>query len=331
MSKRAASAVLVSVRSATERSVVDVERGTVVVVACSGGPDSLALTGALAWVASRRGLEPRAIVVDHGLQEGSAVVAENAGDICARLGVPADVVRVRVGRSGGPEAAARAARYAALEAAAADLGAACVLLGHTREDQAETVLLRLARGSGARSLAAMRARSGLWRRPFLALQRSDVRAAAAELLAPLGAVAWDDPHNVDADYARVRVRALLDGLSSDLGPGVVRGLTRSADLLRDDADYLDGLAGAAYEACIDLSSGTPSADTDDLLALPAALRTRVLRLACLAAGSPADALTMEHVLRADALVTDWHGQGEVRLPGGVVVQRTCGRLCLRPA
>ena len=206
-----------------------------------------------------------------------------------------------------------------------------MLLGHTREDQAETVLLRLARGSGARSLSAMRAHAGLWRRPFLAVARADVRAAAAELLAPLGAEPWEDPHNIDTGFTRVRVRALLDGLTADLGPGVVRGLARSADLLRDDADYLDEQAAAAFDRIMDSGSGSASAAADDLVALPAALRTRVIRLACLASGSPAESLTLEHVLRVDALVTNWRGQGEVGLPGGVVAERTYGRLCVRPA
>lgn len=330
MSSKAASGPVVAVRTAVGRAVEDLPGGSVLLVACSGGPDSLALAGGAAWVGARRGLDVRALVVDHGLQDGSDVVATEAAATCRALGIrQTDVVGVLVGTGGGPEAAARAARYAALEQAALDIGAAAVLLGHTREDQAETVLLRLARGSGARSLSAMRSRAGLWRRPLLGLPRADVHAAAADLLVPLGRAPWADPHNDDPGFARVRVRALLDDLRAAAGPGAVLGLTRSADLLRDDADALDGWAAEAAEATVVADDLGLSADCAELLALPRAVRTRVVRDMCVRQGCPTDALTFEHVGRVDALVGDWRGQGEIRLPGGVVALRSYGRLCLR--
>jgi tRNA(Ile)-lysidine synthase len=316
MSARAASAGLVAVRTAVDDALADLPIGATVVVGCSGGPDSLALTGGLGWVARRRGLRALAVVVDHGLQAGSADVAAQAVRLC--------------GSEGGPEAAARSARRAALEASAAEAGAAAILLGHTRDDQAETVLLRLARGSGARSLAAMAARTGRWRRPFLHLPRDLVRDAADELLRPFGERPWSDPHNADASYARVRARVLLADLVDRLGPGVVVGLTRSADLLRDDADALDGLADDAFAEIVDAEAG-PSAECAALAALPTALRTRVLRRMCLRAGCPGEDLHHDHVRRVDLLVVDWRGQGAVALPGGVEAARACGRLCLRPS
>jgi tRNA(Ile)-lysidine synthase len=261
--------------------------------------------------------------VDHGLQDGSAAVAVAAAETCDALGMPAQVIRVDVGRAGGPEAAARTARYAALEHAASSVSARAVLLGHTLEDQAETVLLRLARGSGARSLSAMAPVSGLWRRPFLALPRATVRVAATDALAPLGRSAWSDPHNEDREFARVRVRALLDALSADLGPGVVLGLARSAELLRADADALDAEAERALVGLAD-----DGMDCEVLAALPAAVRTRVIRLMALRAGCPE--LGIDLVRRVDALVVDWRGQGPIHLPGGVSAERSCGRLCLRP-
>lgn len=332
MSRRAASAETMAVRTAVASALDDLAAGDRLIAACSGGPDSLALAAATAWVASRMGLTAAAVVVDHGLQEGSADVAAEAASACTDLGLPARVVRVQVGTEGGPEAAARSARYAALESAAAQGRAATVLLGHTLEDQAETVLLRLARGSGARSLAAMAPRSGLWRRPLLGLPRATVRAAAGEAMAAVGRTAWDDPHNEDRAFARVRVRALLDGLGSDLGPGVVLGLARSAELLRDDADALDAWAADEYARAVrqDQPSGV-SADCALLAGLPAAVRTRVIRAMARACGAPSDALGVEHVRRVEALVTDWRGQGEASLPGGVRAQRECGRLCLQPS
>jgi tRNA(Ile)-lysidine synthetase-like protein len=319
-----------AVRTAVASALDDLTAGDRVIVACSGGPDSLALAAATAWVASRRGLTAAAVVADHGLQEGSADVAAEAAAACTDLGLPAQVVRVHVGTEGGPEAAARSARYAALESAAAEGQAATVLLGHTLEDQAETVLLRLARGSGARSLAAMAPRTGLWRRPFLGLPRATVRGAAAEAMAAVGRTPWADPHNDDRAFARVRARALLDGLGDDLGPGVVLGLARSADLLRDDADALDAWAADEYARAVrqDEPSGV-SADCALLADMPAALRTRVIRAMALDCGAPADALGLEHVRRVEALVTDWRGQGEASLPGGVRARRECGRLCLQ--
>lgn len=320
-----------AVRRAVATALADLDEGARVLVACSGGPDSLALVAATAWAAPRAGLRVQAVVVDHGLQGGSHLVAEDARQTCELLGVPAEVIHVEVGRSGGPEAAAREARYAALTAAAERHVAAAVLLGHTLEDQAETVLLRLARGSGARSLAAMSRRNGLWRRPLLDVPREVVRTVAAEALEPLGRSAWSDPHNDDPTFARVRVREVLPDVDAAVGGGAVLGLARSADLLRDDADALDGWAEEAYAEHVKDDTGELSAECAELAALPAAVRTRVIRLMALAAGAPGEALGLDRVRTVDALVVDWHGQGPASLPGGVRAARVYGRLCLQPS
>jgi tRNA(Ile)-lysidine synthase len=230
------------------------------------------------------------------------------------------VQRVHVTGAGGPEGAARAARYAALDDVAERCSAAAVLLGHTRDDQAETVLLGLARGSGARSLAGMAAVSGRYRRPLLALDRGTVRAAAD------GLAVWDDPHNSDPAYTRARVRTeALPALEQALGPGVAAALARTAALLRADADALDGWTDRAWD---EVAAADGSLDAEVLAGLPAAVRSRVLRRAALAAGSPAGDLTADHVGSLDALVTAWHGQGPLHLPGGVSAARACGRLLL---
>ena len=319
-------------RAAVTRALADLTDAAPVIIACSGGPDSLALAGVASHVARQRGHRTLAVVVDHDLQADSARVAQWAADTCMALGVDDAVVRrVRVGTDGGPEAAARTARYSVLEEVAADRGAAAVLLGHTRDDQAETVLLRLARGSGARSLSGMREANGLWRRPFLSLARVDVQSVARELLAPLGEVPWTDPHNADPSFARVRVRSLLDDLSAAVGPGAALGLARSADLLRDDADALDAWAQREAARLVLVDGDLECASCDELAGLPRAVRTRVLRTMCLAAGALADQLTAEHIWRIDEFVTDWRGQGEASLPCGVVVTRAYGRLCVRSA
>ena len=294
-----------------------------VLVACSGGPDSVALAAALAFEAPRAGRAAGGVTVDHGLQPGSAERAAALADVLHGLGLdPVEVVRVEVGTAGGPEAAAREARYRALDETADRLGAAAVLLGHTLDDQAETVLLGLARGSGARSLAGMPAQRGRYRRPLLGLDRATVRAAARSSGLPV----WDDPHNTDPSFARARVRDdVLPALEKALGPGVPEALARTAALVRADADALDGWAAAANESA---RAGPGVLAVAVLAELPSAVRTRVLRRAALAAGAPGTDLTARHVAELDRLVTDWHGQGPLHLPGRVRAARDRGMLHL---
>jgi tRNA(Ile)-lysidine synthase len=309
-----------AVRLAVRRSLADLDPGARVLVACSGGADSLALLAATCFEARKAALTVIGVTVDHGLQPGSDKHAEAVVEQMRVLGAEAHSVAVVVGTSGGPEAAARTARYGALDAAAGDHDADVVLLGHTRDDQAETVLLGLARGSGARSLSGMAPRSGRYRRPLLDLTREDTRAAcAAEGLVP-----WDDPHNEDPAYARVRVRRnVLPVLEHELGPGVTEALARTARLLRDDADALDDLAEAVRAAARDEAGAL---DVERLRKEPAAVRRRVLRRTALEAGCPGTELFAVHVDAMDALVTDWHGQVGVDLPGVLRATRQGGRL-----
>lgn len=285
-----------------------------VLVACSGGADSLALAAATAFVTMRSGVPAGLATVDHGLQDGSAGRAAGVAALAAELGFdPVAVLPVRVGTAGGPEAAARTARYDALDATAAALGAR-LLLGHTLDDQAETVLLGLGRGSGPRSLAGMRAVSGARVRPLLGIRRAVTRQACTDLGLPV----WDDPHNDDPAYRRVRVRhEALPVLEDVLGGGVAEALARTAALLHDDLAALDGWADSLDTTPATLEVGV-------LAALPAAVRRRVLRRWALARG--AGALTAERTAALDALVTDWHGQGPVDLPAGVRVRRASGTL-----
>jgi tRNA(Ile)-lysidine synthase len=308
-------------RAAVRRCLEDLGPGDLVLAACSGGADSLALAASLAFVAPRQGLRAGGVTVDHQLQAGSARQAARVAAQLASLGLaPADVVPVTVGGPGGPEAAARAARYRALDDVSVAAGAAAVLLGHTRDDQAETVLLGLARGSGSRSLAGMAERTGRYRRPFLAIGRDRTRAACAAL----GLEVWEDPHNADSGYARARVRQhALPALEAALGPGVAEALARTAGQLRADADALDELASQAVRR---LAQPGPAMSVDDLAALPAALRTRVLRRTAIMAGCPPGSLTARHTASLDDLVTGWHGQRWVDLPGGVRGVRQCGKL-----
>ncbi|WP_184987130.1 tRNA lysidine(34) synthetase TilS [Sphaerisporangium rubeum] len=304
------------------RGVLDgVPEGALVLVACSGGGDSLALAAGVGFVGARVGMRVGVVSVDHGLQEGSAERARDVVRVGKELGLdPAEVLTVSVGREGGPEAAARQARYAALGEAAVRLGASAVLLGHTLDDQAETVLMRLARGSGTRSLAGMPAVSGIYRRPLLKISRATTRAACEAL----GLVPWDDPHNEDPAYTRVRVRhEVLPVLERAIGPGVAEALARTASLCRDDADALDLWADEVYARARSLGEGLRAADLGDL---PGAVRRRVILRAALDAGADRAALGAAHIEQVERLVTAWRGQRLVELPGGVGVVRRYGTL-----
>jgi tRNA(Ile)-lysidine synthase len=312
--------VRVAVRSIIESRVREHRDGPVV-VAFSGGADSFALLRATCFEAHRRDVVVAAVIVDHGLQSGSAEVAAAAAGWAEQAGC--DVVRVvpvTVGNIGGMEAAARDARYEALAEVASELGSDTVLIGHTADDQAETVLLGLTRGSGPASLRGMPDRDGVFVRPLLSVTRATTRAACeAE-----GLKWWDDPHNVDQSFVRVRIREkVLPQLEEDLGPGISAALVRTAHLLRDDDDALNHMAHAEFEAHCTTEPAGVSVPTSALKRQFPAIRTRVLRLAASAAGL--GALSSTHTAAIDALVTDWHGQKAIDVPGGNV-ERHEGRL-----
>ncbi|MCL2780633.1 MAG: tRNA lysidine(34) synthetase TilS [Actinomycetia bacterium] len=314
-----------------------------VVVACSGGADSLALAAAVAFEAARSGPPAGLITVDHGLQPGSAARAAAVATLGHELGLdPVVIVPVAVDGGGGLEAAARTARYAALDGFAAALDAD-LLLGHTLDDQAETVLLGLGRGSGPRSIAGMRAVDGRRIRPLLGVRR----AATAAACAALGFAPWEDPHNRDPRFQRARLRGeVLPLLEDVLAGGVAEALARTASLLREDLDALDELARAQLAALAPAppGEGVPTSGraappvavasgvalpVAALSGLPRALRTRVLRQWARAGGT--GPLTAAQLVALDALITVWHGQGAVDLPGGFRVARASGRLALAPS
>jgi len=315
------SANTVAIRSAVRNALADCSAGDLILVAVSGGADSLALAYALSLEAPKLALRIEGVTVDHQLQSQSSVQAEKVVAALSKMGIQkTHVIKVDVDITDGLEASARRARYAALDACAEKTGALFILLGHTRDDQSESVLLGLARGSGARSLSAMAMRNGKYVRPLLAITREETLAACAEAqLDP-----WDDPHNADKTFTRVRVRHdVIPNLEKNLGPGISAALARTASLLRDDADALDQLADEEFAAHEPLSL-----DINRLEKLPKAIRTRVLRMAIYAAGAPSGSLSADHIAPIEAFITDWRGQGPSDLPGGVRVSRISGRLSL---
>lgn len=309
------------VRAAVRSDLEQLSPGDQVLVACSGGADSLALALALLEESKQFAIRVGVISIDHQLQDGSRQRAEEVVEMLRLRGAaPAEVMSVTVGNEGGLEAAARTARYQALDDAADQYGAVAIYLGHTASDQAESVLLGLARGSGARSLSGMARVNGRYRRPLLHLTRAQVRDEVAALGLPI----WDDPHNEDPRFTRVRARHLMPQLESQLGPGIEAALVRSASLLRDDADALDQWADETF-----LKVATDQeVDLEQLMFYPRAIRTRVIKRFLSNAGLPA--VSADHISAVEALASHWRGQGPVALPGDVDAARAGGVLTLRP-
>jgi tRNA(Ile)-lysidine synthase len=261
------------------------------------------------------------VVVDHGLQEGSAQITSQTISKLKAIGyteVESAIAQVKI--TDGLEASARRARYQIFNQFIDTYRPKYFLLAHTLNDQAESVLLGLARGSGARSLSGMAVENNVYVRPLLKISRQTTVAACREG----GIEIWSDPHNDDLRFARVRTRKnVLPNLEENLGPGITEALVRSADLLRDDADALDSFAREYFAQTDPLNLSV-----NELERLPKAIRTRVLRLAIYKAGAPTGSLSAEHINGAEALISDWHGQKELSLPGDVKLLRNSGRITL---
>ena len=309
-------------RAVREALASTVQPGGLVLVGLSGGADSLALAAGAAFEGPRAGIRVGAVIVDHGLQDASAETADRAREQALALGLdPVLVKRVEVGTTGGPEAAAREARHEAFAEALGETDASHVLLAHTLDDQAETVLLGLARGSGAASLQGMAPASGTVLRPLLGIRRETTRQACLDA----GLTPWDDPHNLDPSYTRVRVRRdVLPVLERELGPGVAEALARTAEQLREDAEAFDEMIEEVIEDICEPAEAGIAVSVRALEANPTALRNRIIRF--VVHSEFGVALERVHVLAVAQLVTDWHGQKPLDLPGGIRAARSGGHL-----
>ena len=312
---------LYQIRLAVRSELEDIAAGDSVLVAASGGADSSALAAALLLECKTKSIKVIALIIDHGLQKNSADVTHETKRTLTKIGYEnIEIRRVSVEITDGLEASARRARYQALNDVANSHNAVAVFLGHTKDDQAETVLLGLSRGSGSRSLSGMAARVDRYRRPLLSITRAQTEAACEEA----GIKFWQDPHNQSMEFTRVRVReVVLPTMEKEIGPGISDALARSAKLLRDDADALDYLSDEIFSKL-----DPASLEISKLESQPRAIRTRILRKAIYLAGAPQGSLSAEHIEPVEALITAWKGQGPISLPGGVTVARISGRLSL---
>lgn len=296
-------------------------------LAVSGGADSLAMSAAVAFEARKLGIEVAAAVIDHALQANSAEVAAQAAERLATLGIDQVIVqRVVVKKSGdGMEAAARDARYQALEKIRSKQKADWIVLGHNLDDQAETVLLGLARGSGLRSIAGMSAvdRERRLLRPLLDVSRETLRQACSDA----GISFWDDPHNQDSKFARVRVRKLAGELEKNLGPGFAQALARTAQSAAEADEVINELASKLVKkSLVKAGARQVSYQVSALEKAKDAVRRKALHIICQSAG--AKNISRSQILAIDELLTNWHGQKKSSL-SGITVERVANQLVVK--
>jgi len=312
---------LLELRKAVRLWFETLEPNSKVCIGVSGGADSLALAAASKLEADNFSIDLVAVIVDHGLQVNSGEITELAKQHLVKIGFQDIFVgHANVQITDGLEASARRARYKVFQQAIETYNPNIFLLGHTKNDQAEGVLLGLARGSGTKSLSGMQEVSGIFVRPLLGINRETTELACNES----GIKYWNDPHNSNQEFTRVRVREnILPLLENEIGPGITDALARSAKILREDANALDEWAENVFSQL-----DPEDLEISILAGLPIAVRSRVLRLAVYAAGAPAGSISAAHLEPIEAFVSDWRGQGHTSLPGGVKVCRISGRLSL---
>ena len=313
----------IEMQNAVQNALKDFDAGDYVLVGCSGGADSLALAWTTLVVGKRLELKIGAIIVDHQLIPESNDVALNAKKQCEELGIQEVIIKkVNVEHNHeGLEAAARIARYESFENVLHETNAQAILLAHTQDDQAETVLMRLTRGSGAKSLSGMAQVSGKYLRPFLHLRKKLVH----DSLDLIGLKAWQDPANTDHQFLRVKVRqVLMPKIIEVLGESAISSLDKTSQLLRLDNQALEELAHQFFDSQKDVK--TNGLEISELEKLPEAIRTRVLRIFAISSGVHPGPFSFEHIEAIDALVKNWHGQGNVDLPGFIQATRVDGSL-----
>lgn len=304
----------INLQNAVNNLLKDFEPADNILVACSGGADSLALAWTSQVVTKRIGLNLIAVIIDHQLIKESSQVAQDAKKKCKDFGIEKVVIKqieVKDDKDG-LEAAARKARYEAFEESVNEFNAKAVLLAHTQDDQAETMLMRLTRGSGAKSLSAMKEVSGKYLRPFLHIRKQ----VLVDALEKENISYWQDPANTNYKFLRAKVRhELMPKLIEVLGDSAIDSLDRTSGLLKEDNEALESIALESYEKL------NKELKVQELEKLPTAIRKRVIKIAALNSGVTPGPFSFEHIEAIDALVTNWRGQGNVDLPGFIQASR----------
>ncbi|MFZ9701713.1 MAG: tRNA lysidine(34) synthetase TilS [Candidatus Nanopelagicales bacterium] len=304
----------INLQNAVNNLLKDFEPADNILVACSGGADSLALAWTSQVVTKRIGLNLIAVIIDHQLIKESSQVAQDAKKKCEDFGIEKVVIKqIEVkDDNDGLEAAARKARYEAFEESVNEFNAKAVLLAHTQDDQAETMLMRLTRGSGAKSLSAMKEVSGKYLRPFLHIRKQ----VLVDALEKENISYWQDPANTNYKFLRAKVRhELMPKLIEVLGDSAIDSLDRTSGLLKEDNEALESIALESYEKL------NKELKVQELEKLPTAIRKRVIKIAALNSGVTPGPFSFEHIEAIDALVTNWRGQGNVDLPGFIQASR----------
>jgi tRNA(Ile)-lysidine synthase len=330
MLPKTSSAAVIKVRAAVKQSTVNILQNTIlpahnlqkplILIALSGGADSLALASAAAFENGRKNAVARygAVIINHQLQEATNTVSEDAKQYALQNRLsPVIIIPIDVddNHAGGMEAAAREARYEAIEKFRLETGAVAVMTGHTANDQAEQVFLGVARGSGTRSLAGIPPVRGALRRPFLNVTREETQTACDDQNIKF----WSDPQNNSEEFTRVRVRKnILPTLVEQLGESVISNLCRTAQIAREDADALDWVVDTTLLPLVIVEGTQVTVKVSDVMNVPAALRNRLFRT--VAEKFYNAYLTGKHVNMVTKLITDWNGQKTVNLPG-VTVRR----------
>ena len=304
----------INLQNAVNNLLKDFEPADNILVACSGGADSLALAWTSQVVTKRIGLNLIAVIIDHQLIKESTQVAQDAKKKCEDFGIEKVVIKqieVKDDKDG-LEAAARKARYEAFEELVNEFNAKAVLLAHTQDNQAETMLMRLTRGSGAKSLSAMKEVSGKYLRPFLHIRKQ----VLVDALEKENISYWQDPANTNYKFLRAKVRhELMPKLIEVLGDSAIDSLDRTSGLLKEDNEALESIALESYEKL------NKELKVQELEKLPTAIRKRVIKIAALNSGVTPGPFSFEHIEAIDALVTNWRGQGNVDLPGFIQASR----------
>jgi tRNA(Ile)-lysidine synthase len=304
----------INLQNAVDNLLKDFEPADNILVACSGGADSLALAWTSQVITKRIGLNLIAVIIDHQLIKESSQVAQDAKKKCEDFGIEKVVIKqieVKDDKDG-LEAAARKARYEAFEELVNEFNAKAVLLAHTQDDQAETMLMRLTRGSGAKSLSAMKEVSGNYLRPFLHIRKQ----VLVDALEKENISYWQDPANTNYKFLRAKVRhELMPKLIEVLGDSAIDSLDRTSGLLKEDNEALESIALESYEKL------NKELKVQELEKLPTAIRKRVIKIAALNSGVTPGPFSFEHIEAIDALVTNWRGQGNVDLPGFIQASR----------